>query len=44
METNIRLGLTAAAVVMDIELGHIDFEQVYLLTDIESDIYIELPE
>ena len=34
----------AAAAVMDMGLRHIDFEQTYLLADVDNEIYIELPE
>ena len=37
------MALTTAA-VMDMELHHIDFEQAYLLADIDTEIYIVLPE
>ena len=40
---SIRKALAIAA-VMDIELRHIDFEQAYLLADVNTEIYIELPE
>ena len=34
----------ATAAVMDMELFHIDFEQAYLLADVDTEIYIELLE
>ena len=34
----------ATAAVMDMELRHIDFEQAYLSSDVDTEIYIELPE
>ena len=34
----------ATAAVMDMELRHIDFEQAYLLVDVDTEFYIELPE
>ena len=34
----------ATAAVMDIELRRIDFEQAYLLADVDTEIYIELTE
>ena len=33
----------ATAAVMDMELRHIDFEQAYLLADVDTEICIELP-
>ena len=38
---SIRMALTTA-VVMDMELRHIDFKQVYLLADVDTEIYIDL--
>ena len=40
---SIRMVLAIAA-VMDMELRHIDFEQAYLLADVDTEIYIEQPE
>ena len=34
----------ATAAVMGMELRHIDFERAYLLADVDTGIYIELPE
>ena len=39
---SIRMSL-ATAVVMDMELRHIDFEEAYLLADVDTEIYVELP-
>ena len=34
----------ATVAVMDMELRHTDFEQAFLLADVNTEIYIELPE
>lgn len=40
---SIRMALATTA-VRDMKLRHIDFEQAFILADIDSEIYIELPE
>ena len=33
----------ATGALKDIEMHHLDFQQVYLMADIDTEIYIELP-
>ncbi|CAM9772712.1 unnamed protein product [Ascophyllum nodosum] len=40
---SIRMALATVAVV-DMELRHIDFKQTYLSADVDTEVYIELPE
>lgn len=34
----------ATGAFTDMEMRHLDFEQAYLMVDIDTDIYIEVPE
>ena len=34
----------ATGVIKDMEMRHLDFEQAYLMADINTEIYIELPQ